>query len=129
MAQRELELILMRELADHLTMPIFVVDPGGDLLFYNEPAEGLLGLRFEETGQMPMADWATRFVPTDHDDQPLEPADLPLVRTLQDAEPAHGDFWITGVDGVRRHLVVTSIPLSARSGREVGAAAIFWEVP
>ena len=33
----------MRELADHLATPIFVVDAAGDLLFYNEPAEKLLG--------------------------------------------------------------------------------------
>jgi PAS domain-containing protein len=47
-----IELILMRELADHLATPIFVVEPNGDLLFYNEPAEKLLGTRFDETGTM-----------------------------------------------------------------------------
>ena len=58
-----LELILMRELAGHLSTPIFVVDPNGDLLFYNEPAETLLGSRFDETGMMPFKQWATMFSP------------------------------------------------------------------
>lgn len=123
----EIELILMRELADHLTMPIFVVDPLGGLLFYNEPAEQLLGLRFDETGSMPVEDWSTRFVPTDESGDLLPPESLPLVQTLQTFRPAHADFWITGQDGVRRHLEVTAVPLSAQSGRNVGAAAIFWE--
>ena len=43
MAQHEIELILMRELASYLAMAIFVVDPEGELLYYNEPAERLLG--------------------------------------------------------------------------------------
>ena len=58
-----IELILMRELADHLATPIFVVQPDGDLLFYNEPAEQLLGSRFDETGLMPFEEWATAFTP------------------------------------------------------------------
>jgi PAS domain-containing protein len=59
-----IELILMRELAGHLATPIFVIDPAGDLLFYNEPAELLLGTRFDETGMLPFAEWSTMFKPT-----------------------------------------------------------------
>jgi PAS domain-containing protein len=129
MSQHELELILMRELASHLRMPIFVVRPDGDLLFYNEPAEALLGLRFDETGAMPVEDWGTRFVPTDAHGNPLDLDDLPLVQAMTTHQPAHGDIYITGSDGVRRHLEITGIPLDAAAGRLVGAAALFWEVP
>ena len=45
---RPIEIILMRELAGHLATPIFVVDTAGDLLFYNDPAERLLGSRLTE---------------------------------------------------------------------------------
>ena len=31
-------------------MPIFLVDTEGNLLYYNEPAEAILGRRFSETG-------------------------------------------------------------------------------
>jgi PAS domain-containing protein len=43
----------MRQAASYVAMPIFVVDPGGDLVYFNEPAEELLGLRYEEVGEMP----------------------------------------------------------------------------
>ena len=45
MSQKAIELILMRQLASSLAMPIFLVDPSGNLVFYNEPAEQLLGSR------------------------------------------------------------------------------------
>ena len=48
-----IQIILIRQLAGYLGMPLFLVDPKGDLLFYNEPAEAILGRRFEETGAMP----------------------------------------------------------------------------
>jgi hypothetical protein len=63
----DVEVILIRQAASYLAMPIFVVDPKGDLVYFNEPAEGLLGRRYEETGEMPVAEWSTIFVPT-HDD-------------------------------------------------------------
>jgi hypothetical protein len=46
MAQHPIEVILMRQLASYLAMPILLVDPAGTLLFYNEPAERLLGRRY-----------------------------------------------------------------------------------
>jgi PAS domain-containing protein len=129
MAQHELELILMRELAAHLQMPIFVVRPDGDLLFYNEPAEALLGVRFDETGPMSIDDWVTRFAPTDVDGTRLGPEDLPLAQTARSGRPSHGDLFVLDAHGQRRHLDVTRIPLTTTSGQMVGAAALFWEIP
>ena len=45
-----IQIILMRQLAGYLSVPLFLVGPKGDLLFYNEPAEAILGRRFDETG-------------------------------------------------------------------------------
>jgi len=53
---KDIEVILSRHLASCLAMPIFIVDPVGNLLFYNEPAELILGRRFEETGEMPASE-------------------------------------------------------------------------
>ena len=64
MTQKPIELILTRHLASNLAMPIFLVDADGTLIFYNEPAERLLGMRFEETGEMPANEWATKWMPT-----------------------------------------------------------------
>ena len=52
MAQLPIELILVRQLADGLAVPTFVVDAAGDLVFVNEAAAGLLGLRFDEVGEV-----------------------------------------------------------------------------
>jgi len=38
-----IQMILMRQLAGYLGVPLFLVGPNGDLLFYNEPAEAILG--------------------------------------------------------------------------------------
>ena len=35
MSQKEIEIILMRQLASYLAIPIFIVDPALTLLFYN----------------------------------------------------------------------------------------------
>lgn len=127
MAQRELELILVRQLAGYLALPIFVVDPAGNLLYYNEPAELLLGLRYDETGEMPVEEWSTVFVPRDDDGNPLAPEDLPLVRALAQKSPQHGRMVIDGLDGGERALDVTALPLVGQHGRELGALAVFWE--
>ena len=44
-----IQIILMRRLAEYLSVPLFLVGPNGDLLFYNEPAEVILGRRIDET--------------------------------------------------------------------------------
>ncbi len=123
----DVELILMKQVASYLAVPIFLVDPAGTLLYYNEPAEPLLGLRYDETGEMPMEEWGTIFLPTDRNGMPLSAEDLPLAIAVQQGHPAHGQISITGLDGVARHLSVTAFPLVGQSNRNLGAVAIFWE--
>ena len=48
MAPLPVELILFRQLATTLAVPVFLVDEHGDLVFLNEPAERLLGLQFDD---------------------------------------------------------------------------------
>lgn len=128
MAQKEIEVILARQLASYLSMSIFIVDPEGNLLFYNEPAERILGRRYQETGEMPASEWSTIFEPTDEEDNPIAPDDLPLMIALTKRRPAHGAFWIRGLDDVSRKIEVVAIPLMGQSERYVGAMSIFWEV-
>jgi PAS domain-containing protein len=127
MPQQAIEVILMRQLASYLAMPIFVVDPAGNLLFYNEPAEALLGRRYEETGEMLVEEWSRIFQPTTADGSPLPSEALPLVIALQQHQAAHLAFQIRGLDGVSRQIEVTAFPLDGQGGRHLGAVAIFWE--
>jgi PAS domain-containing protein len=128
MTQREIEIILSRQLASYLAIPIFIVDPEGNLLFYNEPAEAILGGRFEETGEMPVSEWSRVFKPTDHRGAALGPDKLPLMVAVTERRPAHRRFWIRGLDHVRRHIEVTAFPLVGQADRYLGAMALFWEV-
>jgi PAS domain-containing protein len=127
MSQQEIEVILSRHLAECLAMPIFIVNPAGDLIFYNEPAEAILGQSYTETGMMPAREWATIFRPFDSEGNPLPPEGLPLVIALREHHPAHKTFTIHGKDGVAREIEVTAFPLIGQANRFLGAIAIFWE--
>jgi PAS domain-containing protein len=126
-AQQPMELILLKQLASTLALPIFIVSPDGDLLFYNEPAEAILGSRFDETGEMPLGVWSVLFIPEDEHGDAFPPERLPLVRTLSEHKPVHDRFFILGLDGVRRSLSVTSVPIIGLGDRFLGAVALFWE--
>ena len=129
MPQQPVELILTKQLASYLTIPIFLVDPEGSLIFYNEPAEAILGCRYDETGEMDLETWSSAFTPTDDDGAPLPPERLPLVIALREHIPAHDRFRIVGLDGVSRRLAVTAFPVLAQGDRDLGAVALFWAEP
>jgi PAS domain-containing protein len=121
------ELILIRHLASRLAMPVFVVDRAGDLVFFNEPAEAVLGRRFEEIRSMPFDDWTTAFLPSDGD-RPLAVDEIPLVVALRRRVPMHRTFAIQAGDGAHRTIEATAFPLLATGGELVGAVAMFWEI-
>jgi hypothetical protein len=60
---------------------------------------------------------------------PVPPDQLPLMIALRERRPAHGRLAIQGLDNVRREIEVTAFPLDGQAGRQLGAVAIFWEVP
>ncbi len=127
MAAYEIEIILNRQLADCLSIPVFITDPTGNLIFYNEPAEIILGTRFEDTGEMKVEMWSTIFKPLDEEGNPLPPENLPLVKTLKDYVPHHKTFWIESLKGKAEKISVTSYPIIGRTGKFSGAVAIFWK--
>lgn len=129
MGQHAIEMILAKQLASHLAHAVFLVGPDGSLLYYNEPAERLLGMRFEETGAMPLKEWGTVFAPADDERGPLPPEELPLAVALRERRPTHGDLAIRGLDGVDRRIAVVALPIEGQAGRHLGAMAMFSEHP
>jgi len=123
----DIEIILNRQLADCLSMPVFITDTTGNLIFYNEPAEKILGARFEDTGEMRAEEWSTVFKQQDDDGKLLEPDSLPLMRTLRDRYPYHKTFCIVSLKGEVERISVTSYPIIGRTGKFLGAVAIFWK--
>lgn len=128
MAQRELELILVRQLAGYLTIPLLVVDEKGDLIFFNEPAEGILGRRFDEMGAVRRGEWSALFKPTADDGTPLKREEQLLYIATEYRRPAHRRFWIQGLDGVRRKIEGIAFPLIGQRRRLLGALGVFWKL-
>ena len=58
---KNLVLILAREFASKLATPTFVNDAEGTLLYYNEPAERLLGRSTTRPARCRRTEWGTMF--------------------------------------------------------------------
>lgn len=127
MAQMPVELILFRQLATSLAVPVVIADEAGDIVFINEAAERILGVRLEDFDALPFATWTTAFRPRNHAGGPVPPDDLPLVIAVTQRRPAHGPLVIYGADGVERTIEVTAFPLEGGRGRLLGGVAMFWE--
>jgi PAS domain-containing protein len=123
--QRPIELIQARSLIATLSTAAFLVDEVGTLLFYNEAAGELLGMRFDEAGEMPPEDWGSRFRPRQPGGRELTVDELPLTIALREGEPGHARMEITGADGTDHQIAVSAIPIRGQSGQH-GAFAIFW---
>jgi PAS domain-containing protein len=124
--QRNVALILARELAVNLSMPMWIWDERGELVYYNEHVQEILGSPQSEIGVGRLEE-LPQFVPTDLDGNALDVDELPSAIALQQKRPAHRDLRIVGLDGVSRNLSVTAFPLFARGGEFVGAVSVFFE--
>jgi PAS domain-containing protein len=124
---KNLLLILARELATNVATPIFVVDPEGTLVYYNEPAEAVLGASFATTGELSFGEWGQKWNPEDPDGGAIDPYDLPLARAFRETRTAHAAMRISALDGERRLIEVTSVPLLGAEEELMGAIAIFWQ--
>ena len=127
MAQQPVELILLKQWAGYLAFAVWIADEQGNLLYYNEPAEYLLGVRFDEAGELHADELADRFSTTALDGSPFPNEKLPVVVALRDRVPDHAALRVRGFDGVWRHLAITAFPVEGQGGRHLGAVAMFWE--
>ena len=127
MAQHPLELILLRQLASYLAIPIWVTDDTGNLVYYNEPAEQLLGLEFGDAGPIDGERLAELFQVTDQDGTPIGADELPIAIALDSKRPSHGRVRYKSIDGVSREVEVTAVPITGQGDRFIGAMATFWE--
>ena len=128
MPDGNVELVLMRQLASYLAVPILVVDRHLDLVFFNESAESILGGRFDETGGIRRGEWNSVFQTVDALGTAFPSEDRPLVIAIDRRKPAHQRFGMTGLDGVVRSIEGVAFPLETAEAGLVGAVGIFWEV-
>ena len=127
MAQQPIELILFRQLATQLAVPVFLVDSHGDVIFLNEAAEQLLGVRWDDLEELTFEQWTTQFRPRNPNGSAMNVADIPLAHAVLQRRPAHASLRVTGTDGVDHTIEATAFPLEGSRGRLLGAVAMFWE--
>ncbi len=126
MAQQPIELILARQLASGLVVPVLLVDGRGDAVFFNEPAELLFGRRFDEIDMLPLERRTSLLAPADAGGRPLTGDRLPGMVAMRERRPVHDTIQIHGSDGVLRPVETTAFPLESARGNLEGAFVILW---
>ena len=125
---KAIQIILARQLASCVAMPILLVDAEGTLIFYNEPAEAILNQRFEETDEIPADKWNRLITVADEDRTPVSPEDWPMRVARLQRRPISRRIWMRRGDSEWRHLQVTAFPLVGEDGHLLGVMNIFWEI-
>jgi PAS domain-containing protein len=126
-AQKSLPLILARELASHLATPMFLLDAGGMLVFYNDAAASLLGTSFAELGETPSGEFGEALHLATPEGRPLRRRDSPAGIAFFERRPAHETLVATSYDGERRQYEATAYPLIGAEGEMHGVVSVFWE--
>ena len=127
MGQRDVGLILMRQLASGMEVPTLIADDSGEWLFFNEPAERLLGQRFDDVGAIDTEEGNRAFHVRDEHGNDLPAEQAPLTVAMRELRPVHRRVRIRGFDGEDRQIEVTAYPLVGAGGHLIGGVAMFWE--
>lgn len=127
MGTHGIELILMRQLASCLAMPIAISDAQGQVIYLNESAESVLGMTVESVQALPGVRLVEMLRATDLDGKPLSASELPLRFAIENRRPTHRKFRIAPADGIERCVEGTAFPLVSQGGDHVGTVSIFWE--
>ena len=147
---KDLVLIDARSFAERLSTPTLITDAIGNLVYYNEAAEVLLGKSFAEAGEMPadtwhtlftvrhvdgrpmpleemsFETWTTQFRPRHPNGTPMKTDEIPLAAAVLHRRPAHGALRILGSDGVDRTIEATGLPIFTGDKEPAGVMALFW---
>jgi PAS domain-containing protein len=125
---KPIQLILARQLASSLAMPILLVDTEGTLIYFNEPAENILNQRFEETGEIALDTWTTVFALADENRVLIAQEDRPVMMALSERKPYSRTVWMQCGHRDWKNTNITAFPLIGEGSQFLGAQMIFWEV-
>jgi PAS domain-containing protein len=123
--QHPVELILARNLIATLSTPGFLVDQDGILVFFNDAAAVLLGVRFEEVGRMGPERWGTEFGQFDLAGKRVPLEEMPLTIALRHGRPSTARFRLHSMQGVEHDIEAAGLPILTVEGT-LGAMAFFW---
>ena len=125
-SEPSLPLILARELAANLATPMFLIDAGGTLVYFNEAAELLLGKSYGEVGGITALEFGATLELENVDGTPMRRRDSPAGVAFYDREPSHRTLLATTLDGARQPFEVTAYPLFGHVGDMHGVLTVFW---
>ena len=108
-------------------MPTFIVDGEGNLVFYNEAAEPIIGRSFAEVGELDAVELVRTIDIANLDGEVLEAHDRAIGVALFEGRPTHATRRLRGIDGVWHTVEVTAFPLMTGQDEVGGVVAIFWE--
>jgi PAS domain-containing protein len=128
MRKKNVEIVLLKQLASCLAMPMMVIGPDGDLLYFNESSESLMGRRFDETGELDRDEWPALYQTSDDYGVPIKREERPMIGALERREIIHSRFWLHGLDGHRRKIEGTAVPLVDEDDEFLGVLGLFWEL-
>lgn len=126
-AHKSLPVILAREFASNLATPLAVIDEDGTLVFFNEPAERIIGQTHAELGDLSEDEWRARFQAERRDGTQISADEMPTSVARRLRRPAHETLHFTMLDGQQRTLSVTAIPMLGREQDVAGVVVVFWE--
>jgi len=127
LAQYPIEMILLKQWASLIAVPVWITDADGRLVYYNEPTEEIIGLRFEDAGELSSDEVAELFVLSDLDGSPLSDDDRPVMIALTKQMSAHRRIRFLRADKQWREIAVTAIPIIGEGNRHLGAMVTMWE--
>jgi PAS domain-containing protein len=127
-AQHPVEMILLRQLAGSLVVPMWIMDSKGNLVYYNEPAERLLGIQFDDGGPINADQLREMFRLTDLNGVPLPDDLFPIMTALEQRKPSHNAIRYCGLDEVWRDVEITATPVEGQGGRFLGIFVTFWVI-
>jgi len=126
---RGIELILMRQLASCLSIPIVLSDARGVVAYVNEPAEELLGVTVADSETLSIHELAESLMIRGCTGDRLTQDELPSRVALLSGRVAQCRVQARVGDGRHIWLDATAFPLISPVGESVGIVALYWEAP
>lgn len=121
------ELIVARQLAGLLAVPIVLIDVRGDPIFYNEPAESLFGRPFDEVDVLPFEERSAILALRREGGDPMPVDLLPGMLAIRERRPVYAESYFSGLDGVLRPLSLTAMPVMSADRNVLGALIFMWQ--
>ena len=127
MGGRAIELILAKQLASSLAVPIILYDRDGTVAFFNEPAEIFIGARLEQAEAFSTQDVRDTLQITTLEGFEPKPDERMVEFAMREGRASHASYRVRALDGVARDVDATAVPLIGQSGDNVGTLVFFWE--